>query len=125
VVSSPTTLTVNPAPLCTPPPLGLVSWWRAENNAGDAAGTNSGTFVNGATFAAGLVGNGFAFNGSNYVQVADSPSLDPVKGLTIEGWIFPFGGGNGSAIASKDDGFSSRQYLLNLPTSVNGQAVLR
>jgi len=45
------------------PPPGLISWWRAENNAVDSVGTNSGTLVNGAGFAQGVAGQAFAFTG--------------------------------------------------------------
>ena len=42
--SSNALLTVEPAPPCAPPPLGLVSyWWAAEGNANDSFGTNEGT----------------------------------------------------------------------------------
>ena len=38
-----------------PPPAGLVSWWRAENNGLDSAGANHGLVTNGASYAAGKV----------------------------------------------------------------------
>jgi hypothetical protein len=34
-------------------PAGLVSWWKANGNADDSAGTNNGTIQGGVTFAAG------------------------------------------------------------------------
>ena len=49
--SSSALLTVNT--LCTPPPLGLVSWWAAEGNANDSFATNNGILVNGVGFAPG------------------------------------------------------------------------
>ncbi len=72
----------------SPPPLpGLVSWWRAENNASDAIGANHGTLTNGTTFAPGRVGQAFALDGANdYVNIPDSPSLRPVS-LTLEAWV--------------------------------------
>src|ERR1019366_8422351 len=39
-LSSNAILTVNP-PRCMPPPLGLVSWWRAESNALDVTGLDN------------------------------------------------------------------------------------
>src|SRR6478752_2456572 len=36
-------------------PAGLVSWYRAEGDASDSAGSNEGTLLNGATFTAGKV----------------------------------------------------------------------
>jgi hypothetical protein len=46
-----------PPPLCTPPPSGLVSWWRAEGNALDQAGTDNGTLVGNTAYGAGRVGH--------------------------------------------------------------------
>lgn len=73
---------------CTPPPTGLVSWWRGEGNALDQVGGNSGVMLNGAGFDTGIVGQAFRFNGSSnsYVEVADSPNLRLTNALTIECW---------------------------------------
>jgi hypothetical protein len=73
---------------CTPPPLGLVSWWRAETSGLDEAGANNGTLSNGVGFASGRVGQAFVFNGTNsYVEVPNSPSLRLTNELTIEFWM--------------------------------------
>ena len=70
-----------------PPTAGLISWWRGENNASDAIGSNHGTATNGATYAAGRVSQAFAFDGANdYINVPDSASLQPTS-LTLEGWF--------------------------------------
>src|SRR5687767_11116165 len=47
------------------PPLGLQSWYRGEDNTLDFAGGNDGTAINGAGFAAGMVGRGFSFDGND------------------------------------------------------------
>ena len=47
---------------------GLVSYWAANGNATDSVGPNSGTLVSGVTFAPGIVGQAFSFDGSSYVQ---------------------------------------------------------
>jgi hypothetical protein len=89
VLSSNAVLTVNPPPPCALVSSGMVSWWSAEGNANDVAGTNNGTLVGGASFAAGEVGQAFSFDGSSgYVSIPDSPSLDSfTTSITIELWL--------------------------------------
>ncbi len=74
---------------CLPPPSSMFSWWRAENNANDSIGTNHGTLMNDAAFAAGRVGQAFSFDGVNdYVTTEDGPDWDlGVGDFTIDGWI--------------------------------------
>jgi subtilisin family serine protease/subtilisin-like proprotein convertase family protein len=67
---------------------GLVSHWTADATAADTAGTNNGTLVSGATYAAGQVGQAFSFDGvDDRVIVADSENLKLTRSLTIEGWV--------------------------------------
>jgi hypothetical protein len=89
--SSNAVLTVNPAPPCAAPPVGLVSWWPGNGDANDMVSGNTGTFV-GASFADGQVGQSFSFDGSgNHVRVPASASLNvgAGNGLTVEAWINP------------------------------------
>ncbi len=68
-------------------PAGIISWWRAESNALDSIGTNDGALTNGASYAAGEVGQSFLLDGtSGYVVIPDSPSLEPVS-VTLEAWV--------------------------------------
>jgi hypothetical protein len=77
-------------PHCVPAPLGLVSWWRAEGNADDALGHNNGLLMNGATFAPGMVGQGFLLDGiDDFVLVPDSDTLDLTGEITLEMWFKP------------------------------------
>ncbi len=70
---------------CVAEPRGVIGWYRAEGNAGDSRGGNHGTNVG--TYAPGLVGQAFSFNGtSGYVSVPDSATLRPAS-VTIEGWV--------------------------------------
>lgn len=77
---------------CQNMPAGLISWWRAEGDAQDAAGTNHGLLVNGAGFASGKVGQALRFDGVNdHVKINRSASLNlsAATGLTVEGWVNP------------------------------------
>jgi hypothetical protein len=81
-------LTVSPAGNPSQMREGLVALWLGEGNANDVVGTNNGTLVNGAGFAPGEVGQAFSFDGTSYVSIPDSPSLDTfVSSITIETWI--------------------------------------
>ena len=63
-------------PVCVSAPTNLVSWWRAEGDASDAAGMNSGTLQGGVTFGGGEVGRSFIFDGSSgLVSIPASASL--------------------------------------------------
>jgi hypothetical protein len=79
---------------CVPPPAGLVAWWSAEGNANDIAGTNNGTLLNGATFAPGIVGQAFSFDGvDDVIQVPSSLALSFANSpMTVELWAYRTGG---------------------------------
>ncbi len=67
---------------------GLVSWYKAENNANDSVSNNNGTLKGGASFGPGKSGHGFALNGTNaYVDVPSSPSLKLTSALTVSAWL--------------------------------------
>ena len=76
---------------CVTPPAGVISWWRAENNALDLVGTNLGTLFNGTTFAPGVVGQAFSFDGvDDYIQLSNAlENPFPASGFTYECWIQP------------------------------------
>jgi glucuronoarabinoxylan endo-1,4-beta-xylanase len=86
--------------ISTPPSLGMVAWWKAEDNALDSVGTNNGTPVGGVTYTNGEVGQAFSFNGSSYVQVPDAPALELTNVLTIEFWV-------------RREQFATEDYLVN------------
>ena len=69
------------------PTAGLVAWWRAENDAQDAAGANNGVPRNGVAFAPGEVGQAFLLDGtSGFVEIPDAPALRPAS-ITLEAWV--------------------------------------
>ncbi len=71
-----------------PPPSGLVSWWRAENSAVDAVGTNNGALQNGAAFAAGQVGLAFSLDGiDDFVTIPHHTNLNPAGPFSVDAWI--------------------------------------
>lgn len=64
-----------------------VGWWPGDGDANDIAGSNNGTLVNGATFAPGIVGQAFSFDGVNdFVQVAQD-TFDGLTDLTVDAWV--------------------------------------
>ena len=76
-------------PAGVPTKAGLVSRWRAEGDARDAAGSNHGTLGNGVAFVPGRVGQAFSFNGDHqYVRIAYSPTLIASK-YSVEAWVKP------------------------------------
>ena len=89
-VTQPFTLTVTAALVCTPPPAGLVSWWPGEGNALDRAAANDGLAENGATFAAGLVGQTFRFDGNDdLIRIASGRTTSFSGPFSVELWFNP------------------------------------
>jgi hypothetical protein len=80
------TLTVTVLPPCTTLPSGLAGWWRGEGDASDFLNRNNGALVNNPSFTSAIVGQGFQFNGTNFVQVADSADLKPAR-VTVDTWV--------------------------------------
>ncbi len=76
--------------VCTPPPSNMVSWWKAENSGDDSVGTNHGTLQNGATFAAGKVGQAFSFDGmDDYIAIPNGIVPATARNFTVDAWVFP------------------------------------
>ena len=93
------------AQTCVSPPAGLIGWWPGDGDATDIAGSADGTLLNGATFAPGIVGQAFHFDGANdFVGVADSDSLDFGTGdFTVAFWVrFDDLDDTGNGLLSKD-----------------------
>ena len=101
--------------ICTAPPANMVAWYSAEGDANDRFGVNNGTLQNGATTGAGKVGQAFTFDGiDDFVQVANSPVLNPTAAITLDAWVFVTGGqGLHRDIISKDGESFERQFLIS------------
>ena len=80
--------------VCTPPPPGMVAWWPGDGDANDIRGGHVGTLLNGATFAAGMVGQAFSVDGvDDQVSVPDAPDLrfGPDHPITVDLWAYRTG----------------------------------
>ena len=81
-------LVAAPGTNCVSPPSGLIAWWPGDGNANDIVGGDNGSLLNGATYAAGEVGQAFSFNGINaYVDLGSGVILS--NAFTEECWIYP------------------------------------
>ncbi len=106
------TNTVRPATppsACVAPPSGMVGWWPGDNNPNDIVGTAHGTLMSGATYAAGKVASAFSLlGGSDYVNVPNSPQLNPGAGsFSVDAWI------QTSAVGSLTDILDKRTRTAN------------
>ena len=72
---------------CIPPAAGLVSWWPGEQATTDSVSSNHGILGGNATYAAGLVGSGFAFDGDRDGVSLGNPTSLQLQNFTIEAWI--------------------------------------
>ena len=71
------------------PPAGMIAYWPGDGHARDIAGGHDGTLDQGATFAPGVMGQAFAFDGvDDRVHIPYSPELYPPS-VTVEAWIKP------------------------------------
>jgi alpha-tubulin suppressor-like RCC1 family protein len=88
-----------PAASCTPPPAGIIGWWKGDGNAADSAATNNGVAAN-CSYTNGVDGLAFSFDPENLswgtysgIQIADQPAYALTNSLTIEAWVRPRGDG--------------------------------
>jgi hypothetical protein len=64
-----------------------VNWWPGDGNANDLIGGAHGALQNGATFAAGKVGQAFSLNGVN--QSVEVPPMNIGRTFSIDFWVLP------------------------------------
>ena len=77
---------------CVVPPAGLVNWWPGDGSANDIVGGNNGTLQNGATFAAGFVGQAFSFDGVDDtvdIPAGALPNVPASGQFSVELWMNP------------------------------------
>lgn len=74
---------------CTTPPSGMVNWWPGDGNANDIQDGNNGTLKNGASFAPGLVGQAFSFDGVDDSVESSPTTVMNALPLTVEAWVKP------------------------------------
>jgi len=65
----------------------LLSAWPLNGNSNDAKGSNNGTDTN-VTYGAGLHGQCALFDGTAYIQFANTPQINSVSAFSIVGRIF-------------------------------------
>jgi hypothetical protein len=110
-------------------PGGLVAYYPFNGNANDASGTgNNGSPVGGVTWTTGVIGGGIHLDGTGYINVPDSPSLDlPGGSGTISAFIRVDPSSDQSGIVVKESSssfpwtiayeFTLRNDWLNMLTS--------
>ena len=79
---------------------GLVAYYPFNGNANDISGNGNNGTVHGATLTANRFGTSnsayyFAGDGSSYISIPDSPSLDISNSVTLSLWMQTGGGGSG------------------------------
>jgi len=107
--SMPAVALTAPSTNCIPAPPNLVSWWPGDGNANDIRDNNDGTLQNGATCAAGMVGQAFSFDGlDDVVLVPDSPNLNfgSASPITVDLWAFRTGTNSVMHLVGKRSGCS-------------------
>jgi hypothetical protein len=105
---------------CAPDPGSMVAWWPAEGNAHDIDGSRNGTLRNGASFAAGRVGQAFSLDGSDdYVLTSLDVQPSAMPSSTWEAWVFPsrVNFPARQSILCGDDGGFDRCVLIEQGTS--------
>lgn len=89
---------------------GAAAWWQADGNGINTIGTNNATLTNGATYASGIIGTAFDFDGTN-----DYAAIGAINGnfgdFSISMWFLMDG---------VNPGIKNRSYLLD--TRGNGIA---
>src|SRR6266404_759654 len=105
-------------------PANMVSWWRAEGDAVDTKDGNDGTFNGTPTYSSGEVGQAFSFDGSSYVSINDSPSLNPGT-ITVDAWVKTSTSGSFTGLVSKFNHSSSTTSDDSYNLSIEADGTVR
>ncbi len=69
------------------PPPGLVAWWSADHTTADRTDRFPGTLLNGTTYAPGVSGEAFSFDGiDDYMAVYPNDAFQP-QTITVNAWV--------------------------------------
>jgi len=108
---------------CLAPPANMVSWWAGEQNANDVVGPNNGAMQNGATYAAGKVGQAFFFDGvDDRILVPHHANQNLGAGITVDAWVYPVSSGHGRSIIQKRSTLDIGGFVLETTHSPDGPA---
>ncbi len=96
----------------TPSLSGLIHQWSGEGNANDSAGSSNGTLTGaGVSYASGIIGQAFQFNGTGgYVTLPTSADVTGTGPLSISVWIKT--SSDGVIIQQRDPNNSNGEYQL-------------
>ena len=115
---------------CTYRPGNAISWWQGQYDASDYMGVDDGTLVNGATFAAGKVGNAFSFDGiDDRIDFSTSSGDFGNSEFSVE-FLIRYAGGEQSQLnnyvlgKSNPDTGQGWDIRLNDDSSANGKLVV-
>lgn len=105
------------AALINPIHSGLVGWWSFDEGSGTVAGDGSGNgntgTIFGATWVIGNFGQALSFDGTNYVNFGNTPSLSITgNAVTLEAWVYPSNLARYENIAAKFDYPNDNGYML-------------
>jgi hypothetical protein len=89
---------------------GRVALWSGEGSANDSVGSNNGSPIGTLNYTNGKVGKAFSFDGTSYVLIPNSPSLNPPGAFSIEGWIYPMQDADQKILSKWEDQGDSRSY---------------
>lgn len=106
---------------------GMVGWWKADGTTVDSINADNGAFqpVGSDSYAPGEVNQAFNFNGSDFVQVPNTPNLQFTNQMTVECWanVRAYNGSPTMEVVSKLWDFSAQQDAWSLGFSPTTQTV--